>query len=96
MSEHDRDELDELRHAEIMEGVDALKKLHAQEAEQSSAEHGAIIRRVDDQNTETRAHIGSEVDTVRNDVSFLKTRMDQVVKAIRRFLERHGMRDEDL
>lgn len=61
-----------------------------------SAEHGSIITRVDDQNTLTRAHIGSEVATVRADVAHTKNYMARVLNAIKRFMTRMGMGTDDL
>lgn len=56
-----------------------------------SAEHGAIITRVDDQNRETRAHVASEVGVVSKEMRFFKNFMERMLKAMKRFLERHGM-----
>lgn len=64
--------------------------------EQHSAEHGAIITRVDDQNRDTRGHIGSEVETVRADIGHMKNFLARMLKAMKRFLERHGMGSDDL
>lgn len=64
--------------------------------EQHSAEHGAIITRVDDQNKDTRGHIGNEVETVRADIGHMKNFLARMLKAMKRFLERHGMGADDL
>lgn len=78
--------------ADIERVIDAVENARVQD----SLEHGSIQTTNRDQNVQTRAHIGSEVGTVRNDQSVMKTRMGQVVNAIRRFLERHGMKSDDL
>jgi hypothetical protein len=80
---------EEARHREILDRLERMGREHSQE-------HGAIITRVDDQNKETRAHIGSEVATVRGDVAHTKNFMGRVLGAMKRFLERHGIGTDDL
>lgn len=65
-------------------------------SEKSSQEHGAVVTRIDDQNRETRAHIASEVETMRADVAHTKNYMGRVLKAIKRFLNRMGVGTDDL
>ena len=89
MTEHERDELEEIRHQEIMERLERNR-------EKSSQEHGAIVTIVNEQNRETRAHIGSEIETVAKDMAHFKNFMDRMRKAMLRFLARHGMGNDDL
>lgn len=56
----------------------------------------AIIKRLDDQNILTRAHIGSEVATMRGDVAHTKNYMRRVLAAMKRFLNRMGIGTDDL
>lgn len=76
--------------------LEELRKEMNLRFDQNSLEHGSIITVVNNQNRETRGHIGNEIETVRNDVSYTKTRMQRVVLAIKRFLERHGMKSDGL
>lgn len=91
---------EEARHREILDRLERIRQEHSQE-------HGAIITRVDDQNKETRArvddqnkatraHIGNEVATVRGDGAHYKNFMERMLKAMKRFLERHGIGTDDL
>lgn len=86
MTEEDKDEA---RHREVLEAIEKARQ-------QDSFEHGSIITAGREQNKETRAHMGNEIETVRGNSNYLKTRMDAVVKAIKRFIERHGMKADDL
>lgn len=63
---------------------------------QSSAEHGAIVTNSIEQNRATRAHVGSEVETMRGDVAHTKNFMERLLKAMKRFLNRHGIGSDDL
>lgn len=83
-----REELEAARDA-ILARLEAL-------GAQSSAEHGAIITHTVEQNRATRAHVGSEVATVRGHMSSLANYMERVLKAIKRFLTRHGVGSDDL
>lgn len=78
--------------ADINRVLDAVERAR----QQDSLEHGSIVGVTRDQNKETRTHVGNEIETLRGNSNYLKTRMQQVVKAIRRFLERHGMKADDL
>jgi hypothetical protein len=62
----------------------------------SSAEHGAIVTNSVDQNLATRAHIGSEVATLRGDLGHTKNYMERLLKAMKKFLTRHGIGSDDL
>jgi hypothetical protein len=83
-----KEELDAAKDA-ILNRIDQL-------GSHNSAEHGAIVTQLADQNRATRAHIGSEVGTVRGDVSTMKNYMDRILKAMKRFLNRHGIGSDDL
>lgn len=96
MSGHERDELDEARHQEIIKDIQSVKDSVEKNRAQSSQEHGSIKTTVDDQNRETRAHIGSEVETMRGDVALAKNFMGRLLKAMKRFMGRHGMGSDDL
>lgn len=63
---------------------------------QSSTEHGAIVTQTVDQNRATRAHIGNEVATVRGHMSSIANYMERLLKAMKRFLNRHGIGSDDL
>lgn len=63
---------------------------------QGSAEHGGIITHTNDQNDATRAHIGSEVATMRGDLGHTKNYMERLLKAMKKFLTRHGIGSDDL
>jgi hypothetical protein len=80
---------DDARHREVISHLKANR-------EQSSLEHGSIVTVVRDQNDATRAHIGSEVETMRGDLAHTKNFVGRLLKAMKRFLERHGMRGDDL
>lgn len=82
------EELEKAKQA-ILDRIDAL-------GTQSSAEHGAIVTNSVDQNRATRAHVGSEVATMRGDVGHTKNYMERVLKAMKRFLNRHGIGSDDL
>lgn len=56
----------------------------------------AILARINEQNTATRAHLANEVATVRNDVGFIKSGLARLLKAIKRFLTKHGVNSDDL
>lgn len=56
----------------------------------------AILRRLDEQNIATRAHMANEVATVRNDMGFMKSGLARLLKAIKRFLTKHGVNSDDL
>lgn len=89
MSEHaSREDLEQARDA-IIARIEAL-------GTQSSAEHGAIVTNSIDQNRATRAHVGSEVETMRGDLAHTKNFMERVLKAMKRFLNRHGIGSDDL
>lgn len=64
--------------------------------DRSSQEHGSIITVVRDENKGTRAHVGSEIETVRGDVGHAKNFAERTLRAIKRFLNRHGMGTDDL
>lgn len=83
-----KEELEAARDA-ILERIAAL-------GAQSSAEHGAIVSNSVEQNRATRGHIGNEVDTMRADVASTKSYMERVLKAMKRFMSRHGMGSDDL
>jgi hypothetical protein len=84
----DKTDLEQAKQA-ILDRIDAL-------GTQSSAEHGAIVTNSVEQNRATRAHVGSEVATVRNDVAHTKNFMERMLKAMKRFLNRHGVGSDDL
>jgi hypothetical protein len=44
----------------------------------------------------TRAHIGSEIETMRTDVGHAKNFGERTLRAIKRFLNRMGMGTDDL
>lgn len=79
-----KDDLEQLR-----------KEMHAR-FNQNSAEHGSIMSHVDEQNRETRAHMASEVETVSSTMSNIKVYMERLLKAVKRFLNRHGVGTDDL
>lgn len=83
-----REELEAARDA-ILARLEAL-------GTQSSAEHGAIITQTSDQNRATRAHVGNEVATMRGDVGHTKNYMERLLKAMKKFLTRHGIGSDDL
>lgn len=87
--EEQAEKAEEARHREILDRLERIRQEHSQE-------HGAIITRVDDQNKATRAHIGNEVATVRGDGAHYKNFMERLLKAMKRFLERHGIGTDDL
>jgi hypothetical protein len=62
----------------------------------SSAEHGAIITRTDEQNLATRGHVGNEVATLRGDLGHTKNYMERLLKAMKKFLNRHGIGSDEL
>jgi hypothetical protein len=64
-----------------------------EDVERAKAE---IIQRLDDENKATRAHIGNEVATVRLDVAHSKNFAERTLKAIKRFLSRHGIGSDDI
>jgi hypothetical protein len=90
-----REDLEAARDA-IIKRIDAINASVENTREQTSQEHGSIITSVRDQNKETRAHIGSEVATVRGDVGHMKNFMERLLKAMKRFLGRHGVGSDDL
>lgn len=55
-----------------------------------------ILRSVAVQNQETRAHIGSEVATVRNDASTAKNLAGRMFTAMKRLLNKMGIGTDDL
>lgn len=55
-----------------------------------------IMREVKQQNVDTRAHIGSEVATVRNDVATGKNFGSRTFTAIKRLLTKMGIGTDDL
>lgn len=56
----------------------------------------AIIARLTQENKETRAHIGNEVATVRNDVAVEKNFASRTFTAIKRMLNKMGIGTDDL
>jgi uncharacterized protein HemY len=84
----DKTDLEQAKQA-ILDRIDAL-------GTQTSAEHGAIVNNSVEQNRATRAHIGNEVATMRGDVSHTKNYMERILKAMKRFLSRHGIGSDDL
>lgn len=56
----------------------------------------AIIEVISEQNTETRAHIGSEVATLRGDVGHTKNFTSRTFTAIKKLLNRFGIGTDDL
>lgn len=78
------------------EDVEALRKEMNLRFDQNAQEHGSIINTTRDQNDATRAHIGTEVATVRNQMGFTRTYMEKLIKAFKRFLERMGISADDL
>lgn len=83
-----KEELEAARDA-ILNGMKEL-------ATKASEERGAIVDQIVDQNKATRAHVGAEVGTVRGDVSVMKSYMDRILRAMKRFLGRHGIGSDDL
>lgn len=71
------------------------KEMHAR-FNQNAIEHGSIITRVDEQNRETRAHMASEIETVAGHQANEKNYMERILKALKRFMSRHGMGTDDL
>lgn len=55
-----------------------------------------ILVRMAEENRETRAHIGSEIATIRGDVAHTKNYAERLLKAFKRFMGRHGMGSDDL
>lgn len=56
----------------------------------------AIIGVIWDQNTETRAHIASEVATVRNDGAHQKNFAERTLTAIKKLLNKFGIGTDDI
>lgn len=83
-----REELEAARDA-ILARLEAMGSL-------SSAQHGAIITHSSEQNLATRAHVGNEVATMRGDLGHTKNFMERLLKAMKRFLTRHGIGSDDL
>lgn len=55
-----------------------------------------ILRDIAVQNQQTRAHIGNEIATVRNDVATGKNFMSRTFTAIKRLLNKMGIGTDDL
>lgn len=55
-----------------------------------------ILRSVQVQNQETRAHIGNEVATVRNDGAITKNFMGRLLTAVKKLLNKMGIGTDDI
>jgi ribose 1,5-bisphosphokinase PhnN len=55
-----------------------------------------ILQRLETENKATRAHIGSEVETMRNDGAITKNFASRVFTAIKRLLTKMGVKSDDL
>jgi hypothetical protein len=83
------EDLNTARHREILDRLQNNR-------EKSAQEHGAIVTVVNEQNRETRAHIASEVGAVSKEMRFFKNFQERMLKAMKRFLNRHGIGSDDI
>ena len=96
MTEHERDELEELRHQELIEQARAIEKAIQDSRERSALEHGAIINVV----RESAKEYEDAVEAMREQNSHEHSRMqrihDWVASQIGRLMARFGfLHDKD-